>query len=210
MREYLKRYNNYIYNNVNVTYVKKNFLSILFSFLFSPTLLLLFIQGAYYENNNNFKMLEYIRNFEILNLFLEYLYINPYVFRSSMILHHIMTIILCHTLLLYQYENLPMLLTYIDMCNLLITTNIMLGMVQIFHKNNILKVVFIIYYFIVRIIIPFEFVKNVSTGHYLKITPTENIPVSLFLSALMYLFYGLNIYWFYKIIYIARKKYMKV
>jgi len=209
MAEYFKRYNNYIYDNVNVTFVKKNFLSILFSLLFSPTLLLLFIQGTYYENNNNFKMNEYIRNFEIINLFVEYLYINPYVFRSSMMLHHIMSIILTHIFLLYQYENLPMLLTYIDLANLFITTNLMLNMVQIFHKNNILKVVFIIYFFIVRIIIPFEFVKNVSIGHYLKITPTENIPVSLFLSAAMYLFYGLNIFWFYKIIYIVRKKNIK-
>ena len=203
--KYADTYNNYIHNNVNVSYVKKNFVNILFQLWFSPTLLLLFIRGTYYDNNNDYKMSEYIRNYEIVNLFLEYFYINPYVVRSSMIFHHIIAAIAAHTFVLFQYENVPMLRPYVGLANLTITTNLLLDMVQTFHKNNILKVIFLIYFFVVRLVIPFPFIFNVSTGHYLYITPIENIQVSLFLSFGAIVFYGLNMFWFYKICRIARK-----
>lgn len=205
--KYADTYNNYIHDNVNVSYVKKNFVNILFQLWFSPTLLLLFIRGTNYDNNNDYKMSEYIRNYEIVNLFLEYFYINPYVVRSSMIFHHIITSIATHTFVLFQYENVPMLRPYVGLANLTITTNLLLDMAQTFHKNNMLKVIFMIYFFVVRLAIPFPFIFTVSTGHYLSITPSENIPVSIFLSCGMYTFYGLNMFWFYKICRIARKLY---
>jgi hypothetical protein len=203
--KYADTYNNYIHNNVNVSYVKKNFVNILFQLWFSPTLLLLFIRGTYYDNNNDYKMVEYIRNYEIVNLFLEYFYINPYVVRSSMIFHHIIVVIGAHTLVLSQGVDIPLLRNTVYMSNITITTNLLLDMVQTFHKNNLLKIVFLIYFFVVRLVIPFPFIFNISTGHYLSITPSENIPVSIFISCGMYTFYGLNMFWFYKICRIARK-----
>lgn len=201
--------NNYIHNNVNVSYIKKNFVNILFQLWFSPTLLLLFVQGTYYENNNDYKMIEHIRNYEIVNLLLEYFYINPYVARSSMILHHVMSIINTQIFVVLQHENVPMVRPYAGFANLAITTNLLLDMVQIFHKNTILKIMFIIYFFVLRLVVPFPFVFNVSTGHYLSITPNEYIPISLYLSIGMHIFYGLNIFWFFKLCRIAKKYMLK-
>jgi hypothetical protein len=205
IRDYFDSYNNYIHNNINISYVKKNFVNILFQLWFSPTLLLLFIRGTYYDKNNDYKMVEYIRNYEIINLFLEYFYITPYVVRSSMIFHHIITIIGTHTVISTQGEDVPLLRITVYMMNIIITTNLLLDMVQTFYKNNLLKVVFMIYYFILRIMMPFPIIVNISNGYYFHITPRENIPVSIFISCGIYTLYSLNVYWFYKICRIARK-----
>jgi hypothetical protein len=205
IRDYSDSYNNYILNNVNVSYVKKNFVNILFQLWFSPTLLLLFIRGTYYDNNNDYNMSEYIRNYEIVNLFLEYFYINPYVVRSSIIFHHIIAIIGTHTVISSQGEVVPLLRITVYMMNITITTNLLLDMVQTFHKNNMLKVIFLIYFFVVRLVIPIPFIVNITNGYYFRMTPSENIPVSIFISCGIFLLYGLNIYWFYKICRIARK-----
>ena len=205
IRKYADTYNNYIRDNVDISYVKKNFINILFQLWFSPMLFYSFVQGTYYENNNDFKILEYIRNYEIINLFLEYFYLNPYVVRSIAILHHSISFINAHVLVSLQHENVPMLLPYARLGNLTITTNLLLDLVQTFRKNNMLKAVFLIYYFLVRIILPIPFVYNVSTGYYLHTTPTEYISTSLCISVGVYIFYGLNIFWFYKICRIARK-----
>jgi hypothetical protein len=204
-----KTYNSYVHNNVNVSYLKKNFASIIFQLWFSPTLLLLFVQGSYYENNNDYKMIEHIRNYEIVNLLLEYGYINPYVVRSSMILHHVMAIINTQIFVLLQNENVPMIRHYAGLANLAMTTTLLLDMVNTFHKNTIFKIMFIIYFFVLRIVIPFPFLVSVSTGQYLTITPSEYIPVTVYLSIGMYIFYGLNIFWFYKLCRIARKHMLK-
>ena len=205
IRKYADTYNNYIRDNVNVSYVKKNFINILFQLWFSPMLFYSFVQGTYYENNNDFRIVEYIRNYEIINLFLEYFYFNPYVVRSSLMFHHVISIILPHTFVLLQHKNVPIVLTFARLASITITTNLSLDMVKTFHKNNKLKVIFLIYYFIVRIIVPLPFFVNVSTGHYLYVTPSEYIPTTLFLSFGAIVFYGLNIFWFYKICCIARK-----
>ena len=204
-----KTYNSYVHNNVNVSYLKKNFVSIIFQLWFSPTLLLLFVQGTYYENNNDYKMIEHIRNYEIVNLLLEYVYINPYVVRSSAIFHHVMASINVHIFVLLQHENVPMVRPYAFMANIVITTGLVMDMAQTFHKNTVVKVMFIIYFFVLRLVVPFPFLVSVSTGQYLSITPSEYIPVSLYLSATVYLFCGLNLFWFYKICCIARKHMLK-
>lgn len=162
-------------------------------------------QWTYYENNNEFRIVEYIRNYEIVNLFLEYFYFNPYVVRSSAMLHHVISIILPHTFVLLQHENVPIIRTFTRLACITITTNLPLDMIKTFHKNNILKLLFFIYYFLVRIIMPFPFFYDILTGYYLYITPIENIPTSLFLSIGAIVSYGLNIFWFYKICRIARK-----
>ena len=197
--------NNYIRDNVDISYVKKNFINILFQLWFTPTFFLSIAQGTYYENNNDFKLLEYIRNYEIVNLLLEYFYFNPYVVFSTMILHHSISFINAYVLVSLQYENVPMLLPYARLGNLTITTNLLMDLVQTFRKNNMLKVVFLIYYLLVRIISPLPFLYNVSTGYYLHTTPSEYISTSLCISVGVYIFYGLNIFWFYKICRIARK-----
>jgi hypothetical protein len=204
-RKYLELYNGYIIENVDTSYIKKNLVNILFQLWFTPTLFLLFTQGTYYENNNGYKMIEYIRNYEVINLFLEYFYFNPFVFRSLMMFHHISTILGSHILVSLQNANIPIIHPLSYNANLLITTNLLLDMVRIFHKNNGIKLVFLIYYFILRIIIPFQIIVNISSGYYFSITPNEYIPVSLLLSFLTYFLYGLNIFWFYKLCCIARK-----
>jgi hypothetical protein len=205
IREYSDTCNNYIRDNVDTSYVKKNFINILFQLWFTPTLFLSLAQGTYYENNNDFKLIEYIRNYEIINLFLEYFYLNPYVSRSTAILHHILGIIIPSIVVQLQHENVPIMQPFILGANITITTNIMMDLVQTFRKNNMLKVVFFIYYFLVRIILPLPFLYIVSTGHYLYVTPSEYISASLCISAGSYTVYGLNIFWFYKICRIARK-----
>jgi hypothetical protein len=154
-------------------------------------------------------MIEHIRNYEIVNLLLEYGYINPYVVRSSAIFHHVMTIINAHIFVLLQHDNVPMMRPYAVIANLVITTGLVMDIAQTLHKNTALKVMFFIYFFVLRIVAPFPFLVTVSTGQYLSITPSEYIPVSLYLSATVYLFYGLNIFWFYKLCRIARKHMLK-
>ena len=167
IRKYADTYNNYIRDNVDISYVKKNFINILFQLWFSPMLFYSFVQGTYYENNNDFRIVEYIRNYEIINLFLEYFYLNPFVVRSTMILHHVMSIILPSIVVRLQHENVPIMQPFILVVNIIITTNLIMDLVQTFRKNNMLKVVFFIYYFLVRIILPLPFLYNVSTGYYL-------------------------------------------
>jgi len=197
--------NNYVKQNIDVSYVKRNIVSIMFQLWFSPMLLMSLIQGTYYENNNEFTFIEYIRNYEIINLFLEYFYLNPYVFRSSNMIHHVISVIYPQTYLIFQNVNVPIVKPFLFLCNISITTNFLLDAVKIFHKNNVLKAVFFIYFTIIRIIIPFPFICNLTTGHYLYITPSEHIPITLFFSVGAYIGYGLHLFWFYKICRVVKK-----
>ena len=192
-------------NNIDYTYLKKNIVSILFQSWFSPMLLMSFISGSYYENNNDYKNIEYIRNYECINLLLEFFYFNQYVIRSSMFVHHVIAIIIPHTFLVYHNLNMPFISAFVFITNITITTNFLLDAAKVFHNSSLIKVIFVIYYFIVRIIFPLRFLFNITTGHYLYFTPSEYIPLLLFISSGAYAGYGLNVFWFYKIVRIAKK-----
>ena len=205
IRKYADTCHSYIRDNVDVSYVKYNLFNILFQLWFSPIVFLAFAQGTYYENNNDFKLIEYIRNYEIVNLLLEYFYLNPFVVRSTMILHHIVSVLIPITIVQLQHENIPIMQTFIFLGNITVTTNILLDLAKIFHKNIFLKIIFAIYYFMMRIITPLPFMYKLTTGYYLYVTPSENIPVTICLSVGGYILYGLNLFWFYKICNFARK-----
>jgi len=192
-------------NNIDYTYIKKNIVSILFQLWFSPMLIMSFINGSYYENNNDYKNMEYIRNYECINLLIEYFYFNPFVICSSMMIHHIIAIILPHTCIIYQDANVPIISTFMFMANINITTNFLLDAVKIFHKSSIIKAIFVTYYFILRIVIPIQSIYHITTGYYFKLTPSEYIPLTIVFSCGSYIGYSLNIFWFYKIMRIAKK-----
>ena len=206
LSKYLEPYNEYIQTNINVAYIRKNLINVLFQLWYSPYLCYLFMSGGYYENNNYFVLNKYICIYELVNVFLEFFIIHPYNIRSLLLLHHLLSFTMGNIVRSYHNENIELINICVHMANITISTNLLLDMVQIFHKNVPLKVIFMVYYFVIRIIYPLPYVYNVATGYYLQTTSSKYTVDVLSVSVGLYMFYGLNLFWFYKLCRIARKQ----
>jgi hypothetical protein len=200
-------FNNIIDYNIDYNYIKNknNIMTILFQLWYTPLFCLSLINGSYYENNNDMVFIEYIRNYEILNLIHEFFYMNPYCIRSVNIFHHVIGIVAPTIFLIYNNDNLPLINDMKSVTTITMTTTFLLNAIKILHKNIPLKILFFLQYFYIRILRPLPLLYQCSTGVYLQnVLPRHYLMITL--SYLMiYLGYGLNIFWFYKIIRILKK-----
>jgi hypothetical protein len=190
-------------NYIDYNYLKNNILSVSFQLWFTPLLYISLMNGSYYDNEMVF--IEYIRNYEILNLLYEFFYANPYCIRSSMILHHVIAIISPALCILYKNDNLQLINDMNYATTITVTTNFLLDACKILHKNTPIKVVFFLQYFYIRILFPMQIIYNCFIGIYIQnIEPKHYIVISTIYS-IIYIAYCLNIFWFYKIIRILKK-----
>ena len=190
-------------NYIDYNYLKNNILSVLFQLWYTPLLYLSLINGSYYDNEMVF--IEYIRNYELLNLLYEFFYANPFCIRSSLIIHHVMAIISPTLSILYKNDNLQIINDMNFVTTITVTTSFLLDACKILHKNIPLKVVFFLQYFSIRILFPLSIIYNCSTGVYIQNMEPKHYIVTSTIYSIIYMGYCLNIFWFYKIVRIVKK-----
>lgn len=181
---------------MNIYYVKRNYIALLFFGSFNSVVSYLFYTEQFVQYERS--VLASISIYEFLNIFIEIK--NHFIRKEPQIvlylLHHVVTASMCGFFVFYYepifaFHDLVMVTT----CNIM--TNLFLNLQYVFPRSNLLKIVFAISFFYYRIFITLPYFIRILNGSYI----ITNAPIiSIVGSICPTMFFFLNLYWGYLIL----------